>query len=75
MLIILPVFPFSAPVKTVFRKQVVAQVSLLDFVIEGSFTVQIRLSRNRFYDAFSIDNLRIRIIKRIDIYSQTQAVF
>ena len=75
MLVILPVFPVSAPLKPVLCKQFEAQVFMVNLVWEVSFPVQVRFSGFRLYDSFPVHDLRIWIVQRVDIHSQAQAVF
>ena len=75
MLVILRIFPVSAPFKIMSFKQPEAQIFMINLVREVRFAIQIRLFGDRLYDPFTVHNLSVRVIQRVDIRRQPQTVF
>ena len=74
MLVVLPVFPVSAPFKPVFDEQPEAEILMVDLVREIRVPVQVRLTGDRLHDPLPVHDLRVGIVQRVDVHSQPQAV-
>ena len=74
MLVILAVGPVAAPLEAGFRKKFVGEVVVINLVREVRIAVQIRFASRRFNDTFTVYDLGVRIVERVDINSEAEAV-
>ena len=75
MLVILYGSPVSSPGKSIFVKQFVAVIRVIDLMPEGPAAVCIFLSVGRLADTASVDLVNVRIVARINVDCQSITVF
>jgi hypothetical protein len=74
MLIILLAGPVPAPGEAMFQEKPAAKIFTFDLIVKVFVPVQIRLCIDRLHTPLSVDSFYIRIVERINIYSQAEPV-
>ena len=74
MLIILGMNPVTTPCKTMFGKQLVAQIIMVDPIRVSLTSIHIRCSIGRLNRKCSVHGLNIRVIQWIDIDRHTESM-